>query len=140
MMTNTNPTRTPDINPCTARRVNRYTYTSLLKKNQKKSCIFSLDGSSFLYMSNLFTEIMILLAVPSYTVKQNYDAVNSIMWPTIQWKCIQCNNLTFSLKWYTSWQVNICNANGTAWQVKFSLNIIHIITRYIFHLKWYTAW
>ena len=81
MMTNMNPTRTPDMNPCTARRVNiyTYTYTSLMKKNQKKSCICSLDGSSFLYMSNLFTEIMILLSVPSYTVKHNYDAVNSIM-------------------------------------------------------------
>jgi hypothetical protein len=138
-MTNTNPSRTSDMNPDTARRVNRYTYTSLMKKNQKKSSIFSLDGSSLLYMSNIFTEIMILLSVPSYTVKQNYDAVNSIMW-LFNENGIQWVNLTFSLKWYTSWQVNICNANGTAWQVKFSLNIIHIITRYIFHLKWYTAW
>ena len=93
------PIRTlPDMNPCTARRVNRYTYTSLMKKNQKKSCICSLDRSSFLYMSNLVTEIMILLSVPSYTVKQNYDAVNSIMWPTIQWKWYTVRQLNFFTK------------------------------------------
>ena len=84
-LTNTNPTRTPVMNPGTVRRVNRYTYTSLMKKNQKKSCICSLDGYSFLYLLKLLTEIMMLLSVPSYTVKQKYDTVDSITWSTIYW-------------------------------------------------------
>ena len=41
-----------------------------MKEKQNKLCISSLDASSIVY------EIMILVVVPSYTVKQNYDAVN----------------------------------------------------------------
>ena len=54
IMTNTNPTRTPEINTGTVRRVSRYIWSSLMKKDQKKSCISSLDGSSFLFYVKAF--------------------------------------------------------------------------------------
>ena len=59
-------------------------------------------------MLKLLTEIMLLLLVPTYTMKHKYDTVDSIMWPTIHWK------------WITAWQVNLFTKNGIP-RVKFSL-------------------
>ena len=56
---------------------------------------------------------MILLFVYSYPVKQKYDGVNLIIWPTIHWKCCTVGQGSFSLKWYSGLQGRFFTKNGT---------------------------
>ena len=76
-------------------------------------------------MLKLLTEIMILLFVYWYAVKQKYDAVNSIIWPTIRWKCCTVGQGSFSLKWYWGLQGRFFTKNGTQYdKLPFHLNDI----------------
>jgi hypothetical protein len=53
-------------------------------------------------MSNLFTEIMILLSVPSYTVKHNYDAVMYLVMMCIIFsENLTCQAVPFALQMLT---------------------------------------